>query len=538
MTSVTPRNTGGGVTTWSISPALPASLIFDTSNGTISGTANAVMVSTNYTIVGTNNGGTDNAVITITVIPSPIDPPDISYPISTATYYPRLPITTLNPTNIGGVIRTWDVSPELPAGLSFDTSTGVVSGIPTELVATTDYVFLASNSGGSSGFTITFSVQELPNSPSVNWITSSLGTLTQSAPVTIQLVALTASVFSIISGALPAGLTLNASTGVISGSPTGTGPYTVQIFANNIFGNGRTIIFSGTVLSGAAAPGAAAPGAAAPGTVQPTPQPSADTSTGTSSNLPTPLPAITPPTPLAPGSSYATVDGAGVVATLVPNNTSTGMILSAPGWNLNLAAKTADGGATPLNDQNQIVVEQGKFVSVSGDGFLPFSTVTTYIFSSPVLLGTVQTDANGAFSERYAVPTSLESGVHNLQVNGLSPSKEVRSATVGLLLTRPTSSAAGLITFDFNVYKISSKGLKVIKALNLSTVKSIAVYGYAQNNRTNDDVRISLDRALEVKKQIKKMYPKLQIDVLGMGAKPVAACAPVKNRCAVVVVKK
>ena len=42
------------------------------------------------------------------------------------------------------------VSPALPAGLSLDATTGIVSGTPTAIAATSGYTVTATNSGGST----------------------------------------------------------------------------------------------------------------------------------------------------------------------------------------------------------------------------------------------------------------------------------------------------------------------------------------------------------------------------------------------------
>src|SRR5690606_29064617 len=54
------------------------------------------------------------------------------------------------PTSAGGAVTSWQVTPELPAGLSLDPQSGVVSGTPENVAPETTYVITASNSGGST----------------------------------------------------------------------------------------------------------------------------------------------------------------------------------------------------------------------------------------------------------------------------------------------------------------------------------------------------------------------------------------------------
>ena len=74
MTTETPTVGGGTITSWAVSPTLPAGLSLDSSTGAISGTPTSVTSSASYTITATNTGGSDTATITIVV--NDIAPPD------------------------------------------------------------------------------------------------------------------------------------------------------------------------------------------------------------------------------------------------------------------------------------------------------------------------------------------------------------------------------------------------------------------------------------------------------------------------------
>ncbi|WP_338172814.1 putative Ig domain-containing protein [Candidatus Poseidonia alphae] len=57
MTTVTPTNTGGAVSTWEIHPSLPTGLNFGSSNGSIWGTPTGLLENVTYTVYANNSGG-------------------------------------------------------------------------------------------------------------------------------------------------------------------------------------------------------------------------------------------------------------------------------------------------------------------------------------------------------------------------------------------------------------------------------------------------------------------------------------------------
>jgi len=65
---VAPTSTGGAVVSWSITPALPAGLTFDTATGTIAGTATSTNVASPYVVTATNSGGKTQVTLTIQVV--------------------------------------------------------------------------------------------------------------------------------------------------------------------------------------------------------------------------------------------------------------------------------------------------------------------------------------------------------------------------------------------------------------------------------------------------------------------------------------
>ena len=218
MTSVTPTVNGGDVVTWSISPALPGGLSFDTSDGTISGTPTELSTSTTYTITATNTGGSDTDTVTITVnaiVPSSLDYDPDSFTLTNGTA-----MTSVTPTVNGGDIVTWSISPTLPGGLTFSTTDGTISGTPTELSTSTTYTVTATNTGGSDTATVTITVNAvIPSSLDYDPSTFTLTNGTAMTSVTPTVSGGDVVTWS-ISPSLSAGLSFDTTDGTISGTPT------------------------------------------------------------------------------------------------------------------------------------------------------------------------------------------------------------------------------------------------------------------------------------------------------------------------------
>ena len=134
MTTVTPTANGGTIVSFSVSPSLPAGLSLDTSTGAISGTPTAVTSSASYTITATNTGGTDTASVTIVV--NDVAPSDLDYSPNSFTLTKGTAMTAVSPTTNGGTVVSYSVSPSLPAGLSINATTGVISGTPSAVAST------------------------------------------------------------------------------------------------------------------------------------------------------------------------------------------------------------------------------------------------------------------------------------------------------------------------------------------------------------------------------------------------------------------
>lgn len=113
---------------------------------------------------------------------------------------------------------TYSISPSLPSGLSLNTSTGVISGTAFPVQNLTSYTVTATNNAGVSTTTLNIIINAIaPNGLSYSDIVVNQNTSTTSTPI---LNAGSLPITYSISPSLPSGLSINNSTGVISGTPT------------------------------------------------------------------------------------------------------------------------------------------------------------------------------------------------------------------------------------------------------------------------------------------------------------------------------
>ena len=120
----------------------------------------------------------------------------------------------------------------LPAGLTVNTGSGLISGAPTG-PGTSSVTVSATNSGGTGGAPLTLTVNAVP--PVITSSATAGGTVASS--FSYQITA-TNSPTSFGATGLPAGLTVNTVSGLISGTPTGPGISHVTVSATNSGGTG------------------------------------------------------------------------------------------------------------------------------------------------------------------------------------------------------------------------------------------------------------------------------------------------------------
>ena len=141
LVGYTISSTGGAVTSYSISPVAPQGLTFSSTTGLLSGKPEVVAAANIYTVTGTNSAGSSSKTYTLTV----------TQPTSAGIYPSCQKVSGTVGTPLTATVRYTDIgvqneynftiSPALPTGLAINNLTGVISGTPTQVTPTVDWVY-------------------------------------------------------------------------------------------------------------------------------------------------------------------------------------------------------------------------------------------------------------------------------------------------------------------------------------------------------------------------------------------------------------
>jgi len=152
----------------------PTGLFFNTSNGSFTpglSTSGVYAISYNYTKGVCNYSYVSNVNITTL-------PPAITYP-SPSVFYINYPGTTVSPLNSGGRALGFEILDSLPAGLTIDAVTGILSGTATTLVENAQVRVRAFNYNklGATNYSDTYTMSISVRKPIINSSTASISSM-------------------------------------------------------------------------------------------------------------------------------------------------------------------------------------------------------------------------------------------------------------------------------------------------------------------------------------------------------------------------
>ena len=161
------NSTGGAIDSFSIAPALDDGILFDTATGLLSGTPTKASGPTTFTISGINVTDTATATFTLKVIPIPPDPPAFTLSVDSESATVGSTISGYSINSTGGSITNYSISPPIGNGLSFNTSTGLISGSPLTAASSIRYTITAHNSTADATANFSLEVKANPAAPIV-----------------------------------------------------------------------------------------------------------------------------------------------------------------------------------------------------------------------------------------------------------------------------------------------------------------------------------------------------------------------------------
>jgi len=203
---------------------LPNGLIFDTSTGTVSGTPVAILASTTFTVTVTDAlSQTSSKTFALSVIAQPLIATIVTPTLVFAVYTqitPSRPVTAVGGTGL----LTFDISPALPAGLSFNTLTGQITGTPTDDVPAANFVITVTDTVSvTTSKIISIAVNDVSPPALIASAQNNSQILEINSDSNVQPVIASGGFGTLayaISPVLPAGLSFDTTSGFISGQPT------------------------------------------------------------------------------------------------------------------------------------------------------------------------------------------------------------------------------------------------------------------------------------------------------------------------------
>jgi len=307
-----------------------------------------------------------------------------------------------------------------------------------------------------------------------------------------------------ISPAIGNGLSFNNSTGAITGTPSSAAPLVTYTITAWNGGGSASVTYSIEVAAAPTPPSSPSPTS--------TPDPAQTSS-------------VTPPSTTGSGSvsggnGYA-VTGSFIAP--IANITVDSHPLPSGSWIQTPSAVTI---TMPPHSEGTVLIQ-------IYNGQVPLLAPIPYVYSKSAASTSVPAPTPTPVPATGPTGTGTGATVKPAPMPTPTPSSTT-AARSGKPASDNSAAKSPVISFGNAQYRLAASQQALLKQFNISPTSTLVLTGYASNTKGGDNLRISLDRALEVKSALLKLYPKLNITVKGLGTAPNPICNSAQNRCVVI----
>jgi len=143
------------------------------------------------------------------------------------------------------------------------------------------------------------------------------------------------------------------------------------------------------------------------------------------------------------GGAAAEVDGVRTPASV--ERVENQIVVQVGTLNATLGAVSGDGESSALDSDGNVRLNPGDAVRINASGFEPGSFVELLLFSTPVRLGEVMVQSDGAVTGDFAIPESAEEGAHRIAI--VARTSEGKSATLAVGILVGTGETSDSVSF-------------------------------------------------------------------------------------------